>query len=665
MKQSSYCSVFHYLRSNALLLISTLAALCLFLTISKLSILLCGAVFAAVAFTCWIEGPPTSQPCQPAAVILTLVMEGIAGSTFLHTWRESYMAGVIAEKLPFSLESVLLPCCCLGIVCSVLAFYQLSLWMNRVLLKLLKADGAVLSLARLKENWLFMLSALVFFSLEKNPAPEYPGAAALACAIMLIISLSIPGIFSPLSGRKIPMNIVSILTAAGICLFRAEAAAEALSAAAIVKAIAAFPFVLVCITVFFRQLLDVLHKLGTFNRVSRREVIVYGAILVLTLVAIGFVYVNTGVFSLPDYAYDIVYTGDFPVLVNGDVSLSLVHHENDLRQPLFALFSAPFTAIPWLISRILGCSAPVHAWLMNTVQIAVLLFTHFLLANMLGLSGGKRMAFVLLLCCSYPSLLFSLMMEQYIFAYFYVILFFSTFCSRGTGDSLSFCGAGGTMLTSVILLPLTSGRHPIREFRPWFREMLDNAMIFILAMAAFGRSDIITGVADHIINLNQFSGISLSFAEKCRQFTTFPAACFVAPSAEITQNLWDMISWQMVPASKIHPAGTLILVLCAISALLNRKKKSSLAAAGWICFSFAILVILGWGTAENGLILYSLYFGWAYQTLFWQLTEHITSRLKLPLAGKTATTLFTILLLLCNIPAMLLLSDFIITHYPL
>ena len=126
-----------------------------------------------------------------------------------------------------------------------------------------------------------------------------------------------------------------------------------------------------------------------------------------------------------------------------------------------------------------------------------------------------------------------------------------------------------------------------------------------------------------------------------------------------------MISWQMVPASKIHPAGTLILVLCAISALLNRKKKSSLLAAGWVGFSLVMLLGLGWGTAENGLILYALYFGWAYLVLLFQLAEKIGQVSKVNYLTEVLSIGGAALMAACNIPAIMEMVRFAMTYFPL
>ena len=41
--------------------------------------------------------------------------------------------------------------------------------------------------------------------------------------------------------------------------------------------------------------------------------------------------------------------------------LSLTYVENDLRQPLFAIFAAPFAGVPYLLTQLFGASPTVLA----------------------------------------------------------------------------------------------------------------------------------------------------------------------------------------------------------------------------------------------------------------------------------------------------------------
>ena len=299
--------------------------------------------------------------------------------------------------------------------------------------------------------------------------------------------------------------------------------------------------------------------------------------------------------------------------------LALTHPENDLRQPLFAVFAAPFVGIPYLLARVMGASATVQAILMNSAQILMLFTANFMLAKMLKLNSVKRICFMLLTSCTYSQLLFTLMMEQYIVAYFWLIFSIYLIVENQQPERIALWGAGGTLLTSMILLPFMSNKSPVKDFKAWFMDMVKYGLEFVALMLVFCRFDVIFNLMSRISFLSGFTGKTVTFADKIYQYTDFICNCFVAPDAGVNTTAVDHISWQLNPATGISFIGILILVLVAISAIWNRDKKSSLLAAGWVGFSVIMLLGLGLGTKENGLILYSLYFGWAFLVLLFQL----------------------------------------------
>jgi hypothetical protein len=87
--------------------------------------------------------------------------------------------------------------------------------------------------------------------------------------------------------------------------------------------------------------------------------------------------------------------------------------------------------------------------------------------------------------------------------------------------------------------------------------------------------------------------------------------------------------------------------------------------SGWWCaFSAILLVGLGWGTAENGLILYGLYFSWAFyvllrQALVWPLEQAKLTRWQTGLDAVLAAVL-----LVLNVPGMAALLRFAVSNYP-
>ena len=110
--------------------------------------------------------------------------------------------------------------------------------------------------------------------------------------------------------------------------------------------------------------------------------------------------------------------------------------------------------------------------------------------------------------------------------------------------------------------------------------------------------------------------------------------------------------------------GVAILLLVIVSAILNRDKMSSLLAAGWAAFSIVILLILGWGTKENGLILYALYFGWAFLLLLFQLVEKISDKLNMKFLVPVFSIGCAAALAAVNIPAVVEMVNFAIAYFP-
>jgi hypothetical protein len=195
-------------------------------------------------------------------------------------------------------------------------------------------------------------------------------------------------------------------------------------------------------------------------------------------------------------------------------------------------------------------------------------------------------------------------------------------------------------------------------------DMVKNGLEFVALMLVFCRFDVIFNLVAKITQLSGFTGKAVTFADKIYQYTKFISSCFIAPNAGVNTTAFDYISWQLNPATGISFAGILILLLAVISAIWNRDKKSSLLAAGWVGFSVIMLLGLGWGTKENGLILYALYFGWAFLVLLFQLVEKIESKLNIKFLIPVVTMVAVITLLVINIPAILEMVNFAITYYP-
>ena len=560
--------------------------------------------------------------------------------------------------------------------------YNASTWMNRIWKDHLPVQVKSELAANLKRNWYFPISAGAFFCISARMELGYYLAMAIALLASLAVASQIPSMWAFTQGKPAEFRAVSFLTALGTCWAGYASFLEAwhlspqtkaldamlpipMNAICVVGAVAAVFFVYFYGLLFWEKMAAILGDHDLLRGINLPERVVYGVLLAATVVFMALAFFSTDAFYGTAYEYDVIFTADSPALVKGNAYLNLTHLQNDIRQPLFSLFAAPFVGIPYLLGRVTGASAVVQAILMNSVQIGMLFCGNFMLTKMMGLDAGKRLCFLALSFCTYPYLLFSLMMEQYIVAYFWLVFCLYLICENRRPDRFALWGAGGTLLTSAILLPFLSDKHPIRNFRGWFLDMLQYGMEFVALMLVFCRFDVIFGLFKMITDLNTFAGHHLTLMDKFCQYTAFVSGCFVAPMAgENSTFVAEHISWQMMPVTGLHLTGLILLVLVFLSAVLNRKKRSSLFAIGWVGFSLVMLVGLGWGTAENGLILYTLYFGWAFFVLLFQLVEKIEEMVNIRWLVPAVTVLTCIALVAINIPAICDLLHFAAVHFP-
>lgn len=348
--------------------------------------------------------------------------------------------------------------------------------------------------------------------------------------------------------------------------------------------------------------------------------------------------------------------------------LALTYVENDLRQPLFAIFAAPFAGVPYLLTQLFGASPTVLAVLLNSVQILMICGANLMLANLATKSPVRRAVFMLALGASYTTLLNTLMLEQYVTAYFWLMLAASCICTGRTQERLGFYGATGSLLTNVALAPWFSAHNPLRSPLRWLGDMVKLELSFIALMLAFARFDVIWSVVPKLASLVKFTGgDAWPFVDRVRQFVSFVHDCFLAPVAGVSQGVAPdgILSWRLAHPENWNLCGLVLLALMFAGFLLSRRDRLSQLAFYWTLFSFVLLAVIGWGTWETGLILYALYFGWAYFLLLFRLIEKIAEKLHATWLTPLVLCAAAALMLWDNLPGIGALIDYCITYFPL
>ena len=375
---------------------------------------------------------------------------------------------------------------------------------------------------------------------------------------------------------------------------------------------------------------------------------------------IVWVYGNTTAFYGSGYN-DVIYGSDSYTLTGSNVWLSLFQGQNDLRQPLYMLTAAPFMGIAYILGIILNCFyvnglAIAYAF----VQALLLVWSIWLLSHLISDNDIIRSLIILILSVSYPAIVFSLCLEQYVSSFFWLIMAVVAVMYDQKKADLMIIGAANGLLTSAFMVVWKRAK----SFVEWFQSAFKCGMMFLLTLFAFGRADIFLNIKANLAEIFQHTGKKLTIVDKAYQYSKFVVDCFVGqPAVEKVHNSGFLI-WGSSEPNTINVVGIIIIVLIVVSVIWNRDSLLCKISASWIGFSVLLLCVLGWGTSSNALFLYSLYFSWAFWVPFFLSFQKIYNKGYKKSVIVILTCLF-ILIAKLNIAEFIRMLNFAIENYPL
>ena len=343
MKRMSLSTALQNCKKNSLLLFSTIAALCLFLSPSLTSLMLTFTIFAAVTVTAALDlARPTTIPARNSQLISTLLTVLIAYmgfGTFNTTWTPSSNVAALAGTLGTTTHTLLL---IIGAVCCIVgayAMYILGCWIVLWTVKLSKERLLVQDKTKIKENlkrnWYFPISAMAFFCLNATLTLGYFVGLLIVFMISLVVASQNPSLFNFAKKNRKWLYVVAIMTALGICWggqssfyadWSVSSKAQALEVllpipvdipgvVSVFGAVVALFFVYICVLVFWKEMSKIISDNGIFDDINIPERIVYSILIVVLTTLVVFSFTQTEAFYGTEYAYDIIYTSDSPSLV--------------------------------------------------------------------------------------------------------------------------------------------------------------------------------------------------------------------------------------------------------------------------------------------------------------------------------------------------------------
>lgn len=317
------------------------------------------------------------------------------------------------------------------------------------------------------------------------------------------------------------------------------------------------------------------------------------------------------------YNFDLIYSADSGYLVHEDVFRNVGASQNDLRQPLYGVFSMPFALVAWLISKVLFFLPQAYVTVLQIIQMFLYLVAVVLLSRMLETKGPEKILFLLMMSSTYPVLIFSLTSEQYLMAVFYLVLMIYLRQEKNKAGLL-YIAATGSMLTTGIFFPLVTWD---RRFKTFACNTMKLCGAFFGVMILSGRLTTFLDIGSYIAGYAPYVGGDVTPLSKLMQYVNFVGSCFVAPASRVDFETYSHVSWQMVPVTAWRVFGFVVLIGAVLGVLCRPRAAFSKICGVWIGFSFLLLGVIGWGTIDNGLMLYTLYFGWAYVAMCFQLID--------------------------------------------
>lgn len=368
------------------------------------------------------------------------------------------------------------------------------------------------------------------------------------------------------------------------------------------------------------------HIINFYKKLEKHEKNYLLIIIIIGIITAFFVTNVTTAFSMPKNevwydVYDVIYTADNGSIVLDDAYYKINHPENDIRQPLFGIAAFPFALIAKLTSNIIIIcpSGYEYAVCMTIIQFILLAICTIMVSKMLKLNKKESILFFILTSTCFSYLLFSIVLEQYVIALFYLILTVYVYFEKNNKINYLYIPAVGTLLTTGIILPLiTKSKGIINKIKDIFKVFV----YFLITMIISGRILLLLNMFTRTNNLITSFGKADGFSFKCRQFTYFIQNIFVSTRGRLAE-MSGHPAYQLAIPEKISIIGIIIFIVCIIGAILNRKNKFVIFSSLWMLFSILLLFIIGWGAPENGMILYSLYFAFAYISLLYMFLRKI------------------------------------------
>jgi len=369
-----------------------------------------------------------------------------------------------------------------------------------------------------------------------------------------------------------------------------------------------------------------IKKLISNTDVIERYYVIFG--FTIMAISILILYSITDLFHTTVREFDIIFNADSPSFIKTDAFFRFYHEENDIRHPLFALATIPFAIIAKIVVSPLFFITYAYTIVLQLMQVFLLLITTVLIVRMTEVKDKISHIFLLLLfTTSFPFLLFTFTVEQYIIPTFMLILvIYLKYFNHKVNTHLLALTSGLFLTNAIIVLFITYDK----KIKEWIVSLSKVLASFLVMCVFCGKVPELFNAFEKLSQLMYYTNPEItrsSIGYKVYQFSHFGKNIILAPASMIFYDEDAWVFWQAIPTG-ISYIGLTIFFLSFFGALLSLRSVFARLCSLWVIFATFLLFVIGWGSVENGMILYSLYFGWAFIVLVFLFMEKIFANVK-------------------------------------
>lgn len=358
--------------------------------------------------------------------------------------------------------------------------------------------------------------------------------------------------------------------------------------------------------------------------------------------------------------YNILYTYDSNTIYNNNVFMLIGQRENDIRQSLFAFFSLP-VSLPANFLSIIFPFKYSYAYFLQLFQDFLIGVGIVLVIRMLKLDGKRKIAGTVFFSVMCETLLFALLIEQYVILVFWLIVSIYCIVNKIGDRELCAVAAVGTAPTNSLMLIWECKNR--ESFKSFFMYAIRSFFKYIGFLICLGQLGLMLNFYNNILLLVGSAGGG-GYLDRLKQYIYFVRSCFIGPASMITT--WD--AWSGGPVLRMNTVegyskvGILVLIIIMASWLISNKDIFVNICFSWIICSFLLMVCIGYCAGSNDMFLFVHYFGWAMGAL---LLIGISKLLKDDKAFAIVVYSLSAIMFIYNGNYFKILMEFAMTYYPL